>query len=581
MRTRFVSYKVKIRPVEFISENGKVYSSMVKMSFYDKNKQELEYIECGYIDSEDIFKMIDNKEDVIIDNCFVENFSLKEYRKSRNLKENETIELHNFSAENSYFDSKIESKFTFAKFLGKTNFRYANFIDGSVDFHSSYFESDCDFTYIHFNNGNVNFNACTFGKGTVSFKNTIFKSGFKDFQDIDFGAGKVEFINTEFNDGDVSFISANFNDSKVSFKISRFGTGLINFHFAKFGKKDVTFERAEFGNGKIIFKTVEFGVGKVNFNRAVFGNGDISFEASQLLDGKMTFKKSIFGEGHLSFNIVEFFNSDLIFDNTIFGQGNNYFSESKFRNLSFRSCHLDSYYDLRLSDCKHLDLSDTIVRDIIDLTPYKTNVNIDIIDFSSMRLLGSIYIDWYKNNVYNLINNQIDTSDRIKAEQFRILKENFNRTGQYMYEDNAYIEFKRFELNADFLLESKKGNFNKILNYPPYIFKLVVFDKAGLYATDPARVLLSMLISYFIFSMLYVFTNMLGFGSFSVDEGTINLFSQIGKSFYFSAITYLTVGYGDICPVGGVDKWLAAIEGFVGVFLMSYFTVAFVRKILR
>jgi len=40
------------------------------------------------------------------------------------------------------------------------------------------------------------------------------------------------------------------------------------------------------------------------------------------------------------------------------------------------------------------------------------------------------------------------------------------------------------------------------------------------------------------------------------------------------------VGYGDCSPVG-LFKFLSPIEGFIGVFLMSYFTVAFVRKILR
>jgi hypothetical protein len=49
---------------------------------------------------------------------------------------------------------------------------------------------------------------------------------------------------------------------------------------------------------------------------------------------------------------------------------------------------------------------------------------------------------------------------------------------------------------------------------------------------------------------------------------------------YYSAITFFTIGYGDYFG-GGIIKLLAVLEGFSGVFLMSYFTVAFVRKILR
>jgi hypothetical protein len=56
--------------------------------------------------------------------------------------------------------------------------------------------------------------------------------------------------------------------------------------------------------------------------------------------------------------------------------------------------------------------------------------------------------------------------------------------------------------------------------------------------------------------------------------------SHVGTAFYHSAITFFTIGYGDFFPSGHI-RWLSAAEGWAGVFLMSYFTVAFVRKILR
>ena len=43
---------------------------------------------------------------------------------------------------------------------------------------------------------------------------------------------------------------------------------------------------------------------------------------------------------------------------------------------------------------------------------------------------------------------------------------------------------------------------------------------------------------------------------------------------------FLTIGYGE-CTPEGFFKIIAPLEGWVGVFMMSYFTVAFVRKILR
>jgi uncharacterized protein YjbI with pentapeptide repeats len=51
-------------------------------------------------------------------------------------------------------------------------------------------------------------------------------------------------------------------------------------------------------------------------------------------------------------------------------------------------------------------------------------------------------------------------------------------------------------------------------------------------------------------------------------------------SLYFSLITYATVGYGDIHPIGDY-RLLAGIEGMIGVILTSLFTVIVARRIIR
>ncbi len=50
---------------------------------------------------------------------------------------------------------------------------------------------------------------------------------------------------------------------------------------------------------------------------------------------------------------------------------------------------------------------------------------------------------------------------------------------------------------------------------------------------------------------------------------------------YYSVITFFTVGYGDLSAQDGWTALLCGAESFLGVFLMSYFSVAVVRKILR
>jgi len=255
------------------------------------------------------------------------------------------------------------------------------------------------------------------------------------------------------------------------------------------------------------------------------------------------------------------------------------FNSAVFKVLSLRSCHLDHYVDLRIASADELDLSDSIVRDIVDLEPYNVKVSIRILNLSGMRLLGKIYLDWKRNDCMNAILNQESTDLQTKAEQFRILKENYNVTGKYDDEDRAYVMFKRLEAKAA-LEEAKKSlkGIRLVSAYLNYGFRYLVFDAAGQYATNPVRVLVSMGVSYVFFSLIYLFEML--FTRADIIASVDDKLSVVAKAFYHSAITFLTIGYGDHYPFGPI-RWMSGVEGFVGLFLMSYFTVAFVRKILR
>lgn len=49
---------------------------------------------------------------------------------------------------------------------------------------------------------------------------------------------------------------------------------------------------------------------------------------------------------------------------------------------------------------------------------------------------------------------------------------------------------------------------------------------------------------------------------------------------YFSIITFTTIGYGDYAPRGSL-RWVAGLEGLLGLMLMAVFTVSFARKFIR
>ena len=49
---------------------------------------------------------------------------------------------------------------------------------------------------------------------------------------------------------------------------------------------------------------------------------------------------------------------------------------------------------------------------------------------------------------------------------------------------------------------------------------------------------------------------------------------------YFSVVTFTTLGYGDLTPLG-LSRALAATEAFIGSFTLALFVVVFVKKMTR
>jgi hypothetical protein len=498
------------------------------------------------------------------------------------MEKKEMVTINGFSAKNAFFEAKGCTDFTFASFSpGEISFDGTHFAKGKAYFNGSVFgDGNVIFSNVLFRDGNIEFTGCVFGDGDFLFKNSIVKDGVKDFQDIQFGNGEVSFANTEFNNGELLFINTRFNNGRFNFKITRITGGKVDFHYSVFGECEIMFERTEFGNSRVDFRTVDFGSGRINFNRSLFGNGEVNFEGATCKAAKIQFKKAEMGYGPKNFNLMEMGDTDISFERTEFGDGDVTFYSSTFHSMSLKSCHLDHYVDLRLSKAELLDISDTIVRDIIDLEPYDFPVEIKTIDMSGMRLLGKLYIDWRHNKCNASIQNQEGTTLRQKAEQYRILKENFSGTGKYEDEDEAYIMFKRYEAKSWLTEQHEKGGIAKIASHIPNSFQWLVFDKIGLYATSPGRVLLSVVISWFIFGSLYFFIDLSDLGKTVSSVGNPDKLSTLLQSFYHSAITFFTIGYGDVYPVG-LSRILSGFEGFMGVFMMSYFTVAFVRKVLR
>jgi len=582
MFPEFAAFNVEIKDQKFIADGGLTFPRTAFITFISAEGHEEFISQLGCPGEQEIWDMIRRGDPLNLDNCYLDHLSLPDYREKQKLELKEYVQIREFSARSAFFNSKFPIDLGYAEFTGDgVSFEGCRFARGSFSMHASrVIGGGLNFSNSHLPEGSFNMTNLSIAKGDVNFKNAFFGTGLIDFQDAEFGEGAIQFTNADFGDGDVSFINTRFGNGHVSFKVARFGKGKVDFHFAKFREGDISFERTDFGDGRVDFRTVEFMHGRVNFNRAVFRDGDVSFEASELKQGKISFKRTVFGEGILDFELAEYDDADVSFDRAVFDVGTVSFHNARFKTLSLQSCHFDHYLDLRVAKCLHIDLSDTICRDIIDLMPYDFDLDIGTIDFSGMRLIGRIYIDWKKNRVKKLIRDQLETSNRSKAEQFRTLKENFSVTGQYNDEDKSYLEFKRLESLAVLQESIRNKPVSAIWMYPAYWFKLGMFDWVGHYATNPVRVIISMLVMYTLFSVIFMLLTWFTPADIVSSLEDPDKLNVVVRSFYHCAITFLTIGYGDYYP-SGIIRWFSSLVGFAGMVMVAYFTVAFVRKILR
>jgi hypothetical protein len=556
MESKVATYHIEILDQPFQFEGNKCDKTVLVKTYIENNL--VTKTKYGLVSKEEIYEELKLNKEINLNRCYIKDFSISEFKKSIDFEDLTHIELNNFVAENAFFDCDLRTDFSYIDFKGKVKFNDAVFSHGNVSFYQCQFsdDSDVEFKNVAFGNGEISFQYVDFGNHNALFSSSIFYGGL------------VSFVNANFRDGDVSFKSVNFFDSKVKF------------HYTKFGTGNIGFQKAKFGNQTVDFRKVEFGIGRVDFRRSVFGDGYITFDEAEMIEGKFNFRYARFGNNNISFKMVDFGSAEVLFENVDFGEGQVSFAESISTLLSFKGARLDAFMDLTVKSAVVINISDAVLRDIIDLKPLNHSVKIKTLYLNGMRNLGRIIIDWEKNNIKELISNQKEsTTDREKADQFNILKENFDQSGQYEDEDQAYIQFKRYELRADYKKTIRRGG-GGLIKLPNYLFRWVIFDKMGLYATSPLRVLFSMIIVYVLFSLLYLILPLMELGSIINSVGATDGLNYVQTCFYHSAITFLTIGYGDYYPTG-FSRGISVVEGWTGLFLMSYFTVAFVRKILR
>jgi len=103
------------------------------------------------------------------------------------------------------------------------------------------------------------------------------------------------------------------------------------------------------------------------------------------------------------------------------------------------------------------------------------------------------------------------------------------------------------------------------------------------YGERPLRVILFSISLITVFATLYFFSGLSFSGeslAFNPDISAWENIKVFFGSLYFSVVTFTTLGYGDVAPVG-IARAFAALEAFLGSFTLALFVVVFVKKMTR
>ncbi|MRI32038.1 potassium transporter Kef [Endozoicomonas sp. OPT23] len=140
----------------------------------------------------------------------------------------------------------------------------------------------------------------------------------------------------------------------------------------------------------------------------------------------------------------------------------------------------------------------------------------------------------------------------------------FTRAGHFFYKE---MRLHRFRL--------PRYSFARLLSW--------LVDLVSGYGEKPARVIVFSASFILFCSLFYFLFGIQDSGQLVIYQPGFSLSENLRgwlDSLYFSVVTFTTLGYGDLTPVGP-SRFFAALEAFIGSFTLALFVVVFVKKMTR
>lgn len=523
-----------------------------------------------------------------------------------------------------------------AKFSGDAIFKGAKF-SGDAIFYRAKFSRFTDFRDVNFSGftdfdiviffGNVYFMEAKFKKITIFLEAEFIKNAdfdgakffrYAEFTEVKF-KGITSFSKVTFSEG-VDFISAKFSE------ITNFGA---NFNKASFFKvkflKEVGFHKAKF-TGEVFFNSVIFSK-KADLNNTQFSKNtefigvffkDVSFEGAKFsgntyfisaeflgvanfIDVKflenLDFQQAAFSE-IVDFRHAKFFKDVKFLETTFSFYADFYFSsfygktdimpnESKIFNFSNTYFSENVRIKANLSKC-HLKGSNIERADLTDSTWNQENNNNNLSDnhfsvksfiSSCISRLVSVYRFLFCSSITILEENMDPNNKMLQGINLKTLEGIYRRLKQSYQKSGDYETAGKFYFQE---MECKRKQLGFFSNF----FWNIFYRGFCGYGEKPYNVVLISILTIFFYATLYFYSGIEINGTDLINyDISLNSFdfSWIGDFWwclYTSIITFTTLGYGDVHPVGW-SRVFASIESLIGIFMTALFIFVFTRKMLR
>ncbi|MCX6581431.1 MAG: potassium channel family protein [Candidatus Aminicenantes bacterium] len=215
------------------------------------------------------------------------------------------------------------------------------------------------------------------------------------------------------------------------------------------------------------------------------------------------------------------------------------------------------------------------------LVAHSTNMIKYYLEGRDIEALSDNRIDKYIENIIKGVNQaghkKLENLD-ILITAYQELEGIFDKA--YMKEEADNMYYEKTKLLSKYYWQiarsKEKGNIWVRIKVGVRSFFSRFFHWYCGYGERPLRAMFISLLCIFSYSWIYCCHNLIDYSTSSVDK-------SIGwlQSFYFSVVTFTTLGFGDIVPKPGIGQFAVATEVMLGYLLLGTMVAILIRKITR